>query len=355
MTLSGVISQSLSGVISISKTGSGSVTLSGNNAFTGTVSATAGTLNANSTTAFGADTSTGAVSGFGAISLGAALNYGTRSWTISGGLTTTPKIVLAYTGVGSVRIGPIVFANDAYIRATETGTFASPINNSGQRPTVGAASGKTLTLTGGISGTGGLLVGLFGDASGVVSLTTANTYQGTTTLGYGTLSVGNDNALGTGSLSLPTTTGSLDASTATVLSNTITSMAAKDLTFIGTANLTLASALSWGFPVVDTRTITVNGNVLTLSGQITAQNHNFDKQGPAILRLGGNNAATLSASNWRVFVGTLQLSNINGCGSTGVILSAGTVFQTMTTGGQNGKATINSLLNTSGGTIKIGG
>lgn len=78
--------------------------------------------------------------------------------------------------------------------------------------------GGTITVSGVISGTG---TGLTKTGSGTLALNNANTYDGTTTLTAGTIAVGNNSALGTGTLSLNGGTLQGDG-TARTLANNIT-------------------------------------------------------------------------------------------------------------------------------------
>lgn len=353
-TVSSVIRQLSSGVISVAKTLTGSATLTGANTFTGTVSVSAGTLNANNATALGAAASTAAitVTSGATLSLGAALNYSSpgRTTTISGtGVLTGGALVHAFAGTANV--GSISLGAAAYVRGTASGTstLSSIITNGGFALTAGAASGNTLTLTGGIAGLGGLTVGFYSSDTGTVALTTSNSYSGSTTLStYGTLSLGNASALGTSTLIF--NGGTLDASTTLTVANAITVSAA--ITFTGTATLTLSSAVALGA----SRTITVNGSTLTLSGVVSGTTFKLTKAGTGTLKL--TNTNTYSGGS-DLGAGTTQAGAVQALGSTGTVTltTSGATLQTLTAGfaGQNGKLTVAALTNSAGGIIKIGG
>jgi autotransporter-associated beta strand protein len=112
-----------------------------------------------------------------------------------------------------------------------------------------------------------------------VTLTGANTHTGGTTLERGVLEVGNDAALGTGTLTIGSN-GTLDGrhvglfatGGARVLSNAI-SLGALDVDFGGTDNLTLTGALSGNGELykVGSGRLTLSGNNSGLSGGIYLQ------------------------------------------------------------------------------------
>ena len=350
-TVSSVVRQLGSGVVSVAKTLTGSATLTGANTFTGTVSVSAGTLNANSATALGADQNSGTVTSGATLSLGAALNYSTRTFTINSTGVTVGGVLqgaVTHAYAGTAKIGAITLGSASYVRGTQTGTLSSSIANGGFALTAGAASGNTLTLTGGISGLGGLTVGFYSSDTGTVALTTSNSYSGNTTLStYGTLSLGNASALGTSTLIF--SGGTLDASTDLTAANALT--VSNNITFTGTAALTLSSAVALGA----SRTVTVNGSTLTLSGVVSGASFKLTKAGAGVLKL--TNTNTYSGGTDIGGTGTVQAGAVQALGSTGTVtMTASTAtLQTLTTGGQNGKLTVAALTNSAGGTIKIGG
>ena len=329
------------------------------NAYTGTFSLT-GLINANTATACGAasSTSTLTVETGGTLSANAPLNYSSpgRPSTVNGvGYISSPAygaVVLNY--VGTVNIGAVTLGSASYMRGTVAGTatLSSSIANTGFALTVGAASGNVFALTGSISGTGGLVVGNSSADTGTIALTTANTYQGNTTLSFGTLSLGNASALGTGTLVF--NGGTLDASTGLTATNALTASA--DIVFTGTAALTLSGAMSLGA----SRTVTVNGSTLTLSGIVSnggAGPYKLTKAGVGTLNL--TNTNTYSGGTDIGGTGTVQAGAVQALGSTGTVtLTVSTAtLQTLTAGfaGQNGKLTVAALDNSAGGIIKIGG
>lgn len=280
LTYAGIIANNGTGTGNLAKTNTGTLVLSGANTFTGTVTVSAGTLNANSATALGAASSTAAISvASGAtLSLGAALDYSSpgRTTTInSTGVSTGGALIHNYAGAAN--IGSITLGSASYVRGTATGTstLSSSFTNAGFALTTGAASGNTLTLTGGISGLGGLVIGNSSSDTGTVALTTAKTYQGNTTLSYGTLSVGNAGALGSvGSLAF--NGGTLDASVSGLTIVNAFTLPYGVLYFAGTNSMELSANINIGS---GTPSIRVSASTLTLSGLISGSGGSLDVSG----------------------------------------------------------------------------
>ena len=194
VTFTQVISNPNSGLINLSKTGTYPTTLSNNNAFTGTVTVSNGTLNANNATALGAAASTAAISvtsseGAAVLSLGVAVNYPSRSVALSGAL------VIANTGTST--FSSITTPSSSYIRATQSGILTSPITNT-NGITFGAASGVSFIPNGIISGAGLVNYGFSASDPGEVLAYRAHTYTGNTQLSYGVATAYQAEAAGSG-------------------------------------------------------------------------------------------------------------------------------------------------------------
>lgn len=203
ITYSGNIVEGSTGTLNLSKTGSNTLTLSGSTStYKGTVQVTAGTLNANSTTALGAASSTAgiSVSSGATLSLGAALNYSSsgRSTSIIGtGVSTGGALVHAFAGTANV--GAINLGGAAYIRGTASGTsiLSSAITATTGPLTVGAASSNVLTLSGAISSNLTVTVANSSADTGEVLLSGVNgSLTGAITVNYGTLSFATQSAVG---------------------------------------------------------------------------------------------------------------------------------------------------------------
>ncbi|MFO0815768.1 MAG: autotransporter-associated beta strand repeat-containing protein [Gemmatales bacterium] len=284
-SVSGVIS----GGFSLEKTQTGTLTLSGNNTYTGGTSISAGTLSVSSN------------SNLGGIGGGLTFNGGTLQVTGTT-FTSTPRTITWGTSGGGFDIAS----------AANTFTVSQDLT-----------SGGSLTKLG----------------TGTLVLSGANTYTGGTFLNAGTLSVGSDGNLGTGTGGLTFNGGSLRATgtfttnRATTLngngsfevtgSNTLTHSAvisgAGGLTKAGTGTLVLSGANTYtggttlagaaGSTVVlgnasalgaSTNSLTINaGNTLNLNGQFAG---------------GGVNVGTLT--------GTGTITN-NPAGLIGGVLNVG--------------------------------
>ena len=153
VTYAGIIKNG-SGTLSVTKIGSGIETLSGSNQFTGALSISAGTLQ------YGAND---VIADTVPVTVASGATYDT------GGFSDT---VAALIGAGNVSLGSGL-----------TGTLTAGGNNA------------STTYSGTMSGTGGFTKA----GSGTLTLSGANTYQGTTTIAAGTLLMANAKALGSSS------------------------------------------------------------------------------------------------------------------------------------------------------------
>jgi autotransporter-associated beta strand protein len=196
------IHETSTGVLSLSKIGNYAATLSGTSNYRGTVSVSAGTFNANSTTALGADTSSGTVSSGATLSLGAALNYSARNWTINGtgvsvGGVLQGAIRVAVPSSGTAKIGAIALGSAAYIRGTATGTLSSSFTATSGALTLGSAASTVYTQSGAISSSLTLTVGGSSSDTGEVILSGVNSsLTGAITVNYGTLSFATQASVG---------------------------------------------------------------------------------------------------------------------------------------------------------------
>jgi len=254
-SLTGVIS----GIGSLTKIDAGTLTLTGNNTYTGLTSITAGKLNVGSALALG---------GGGNITF----SGGSLQYSASNTVDYSPKIVNSTSAIS-------IDTNSQNV------IFAS---------TIGA------TNTGGLTKSG----------AGTLTLSGNNSYTGGTTISAGTIAVGNNGALGTGSLTI-NDGGTLanNDTAAHTLTNSVTTVSGttNGVTFTGSQDLTLSNGLNSSSAAV--KLTKTGSSTLTLTGASNVTG----------FQLGGTSAAT--AAVWTVSGGTLN-------SATGVyssILNAGTV------------------------------
>lgn len=178
LTLSG--SGGIGGAAAIQKSGGATVTLGTNNTFTGTVTVGAGTLaaghaNALGSTAGGTTVASGAVLDLNGTSLAA------EPLTVSGtGIASGGVLVNSAVGAASAA-SPITLAGATTITANNPMSLGGAITMGGDVLTLNGTS--TLTVSGGISGTAGLVK----DGTGTVAFSTQKVYTGNTTVNAGIL------------------------------------------------------------------------------------------------------------------------------------------------------------------------
>jgi fibronectin-binding autotransporter adhesin len=201
---------------------------------TGTIVMTGGALRATEFPAYVSN----AFSMSGTLGFGASTNL-TGAITLTGNLTVTP----------SENAGDSVWSG-----AVNLDDWLLLVSDVGPNTDGATWADEALTISGAISGAGGITQG----GSGDLILTGANSYTGGTTLESGSLTIGSATAIGTGALGINSATVNLTAS-ATVANN---------ITLSGDDTFNLAS-----------------GDSVTLSGNIS--DANSDVQGEIIVAGGG--------------------------------------------------------------------
>ena len=302
LTLTGAAAQSAGAI-----TGTGTIALTGSATFTASNSAVLGN---GVTISTAGTTNTVTLSG---VNFGGAI-------TGPGGLITSGSVILGggastYSGGSTINSGSSVTLSANNALSTESAlTNNGSLSLNGFSQTVRALSGtgstdlggfgltvngsSSTTYSGTITSTGGDLTK---SGSGTLTLTGANSYNGGTDLTGGAIAVGNNNALGTGTLTMAAGT-TLQAASGVTLGNLI--------------------ALT-GNATVDT-----NGNALTLSNIISGGANGLTKIGSGTLTLGGTNTYT---GMTLVNAGTLALNGSVAGGAT--VASGATIMGTGTVGG----------------------
>jgi autotransporter-associated beta strand protein len=192
------------------------------------------------------------------------------------------------------------------------------------------SAANTTTLSGKISGA----FSLANSGAGTLVLSGNNDFSGGFNQTAGTLQLGNNNAVGTGTLKL--TGGTIQATGGSrTLANTLSFDG--DMTFAGTDALTL----SGDGILTSSRTLTINsGTTTTLSGDIAQSGapKALTKAGSGTLVLSGDNTYYQTTLN----AGTLRIGSDTALGTGNFIITAGTIQAT------GGSRTLNIPLTVSG-------
>ena len=316
--------------ISLTKAGSATLTLSGANTYDGGTTVSVGTLKVGNATAMG--------SGAASVTSGAVLDLNGTTMTSTGGLTlngtgiTSGGVLInssttAATCAGLLTLGSAssIIAGSGDITLSNTGT----ITGSGYGLTVGGAKNTTIAgIIGTVAGT------LTKQDGGTLTLSNANTYSGGTILSSGTLRVGNNSALGTGTLRFDGGIFASDSATARTMSNALNFNTGTTITFgdaTGTGTLTFGSTAALS-TTGGLRTIATSVDT-TFSGVISGGNTNgFTKTGAAKLILSnvGNSWINSTASENNAFIATAgtvsvtRLANANSNSSIGRTVNTAT-------------------------------
>jgi fibronectin-binding autotransporter adhesin len=325
---------------------------------------------------------------------------------------TTDLII--FTSTSPQLLGGEVAAQDVsgnlYVLANGTGVLSSKVTNNGATPTkLLLVSTNGLTLSGANDHSGGTFIQGGGAA---VTLTNTSALGTGPVIGNGgsgfligasvttfTFNSGNAITLNAGGMRLEAPAGK-----DYVLDGKITggSTGTGDLYLIGAGNYTFGAAFNSGTDTTagslrmsSTGTVALNavqgftgydfsssntmvfryGTGITddISGKLSLRPNNYYRidtngnnvtwassfgNGSTYVKVGAG-THTLGAENFlascTVSTGTVRAGHVSALGYGTVTLSAGTILQTLTTGGQNGKVTVAALNNTAGGTIRIGG
>ena len=359
VSISGIVSNG-SAVSSLTKTGVGTLTLSGANTFSGGLSNNAGTVLLGSSSALGTAAAT----------LGDTVGSASASFLFntSSGLTVANAIAVR-ANTGTMTLGG---TNTSGINA-----FSGAITLSNAL-TVTADAGGEVDFNGAISGA--FAVTKIG--AGTIKLNTANPYSGGTVVNSGTLSLGTNNALGNGTVTV--NSGTLDfaannsatVSALTLVDGTLAGSGTSTLTTagnIGVQNGSISVILAGAGSLVKTTagtvslssssgfsgTTSVNDGTLAI-GKINALPTTTDLTvaGPGTLNLQGfaTQIGSLSgAGNVRLGTGNLTVGNSTSTSFSGVISGLGGLIKTgsgvLTLTGAN---TFTGSTTISQGTVQLG-
>lgn len=313
------------GKLAISKSGAGTWILSGSNNYSGGTTITAGTLQLGNDNALG----TGILTLSGGT---VTANGGAHSLGNNVAITTTTTVGgsnnLTFSGTFTNQLN----SSARSLTVTNTGatTLSGPLITVGggatnkMQFTVGTSS--TLTLSGVIHddaadthSVAGSIVLLGGVGSGgALAMTNANSFTGGVTVTAGTLQIGNNSALGSGALSVASTTTveSVDATAHTLSNQLVNGTAASGGTYnfgaasAQTGNLTFTNSTAFNLGTGSGGTDTFAVNNTTTLDMTLSQN--------------GTNTSIIKSGTGTLVLGSATGSNFSG----GTSVNAGTLLVT---------------------------
>ena len=267
----------------------------------GRLNITGGTANLLGLKLSGASTSA-----VGALSLtGGRLNLGATG--LQNGATTSASSTVT---LGAGTLG--AFANWSSSRAMTLSDAATGVTLD-TLDSVDGVTGRTITLTGALSGSGSLRK----QGAGTLALGAANTFTGGSTLSAGTLLLSHQNALQSSTLALSGGTLAFDSA---VAGNAFTLGGLS-----GSGSLSLLN--NAGTPAAVTLTVGGNNAGTTYSGSITGGSLLKSGSGTLTLDLGAHSLVQLTATGGAVAVtgGSLSTSSTVSLQTAGLTVSAGSV------------------------------
>lgn len=365
VTGTSTFSGTVSSAGSVAKAGTGTLVLSGTNNFAGGISVNAGTLSVSSDANLGGSVTldaatlrpTASFSTSRAFTMGAgggSFNTGANALTLSGNITGSGALTKTAAGVlvlsGTNSYDGDTFVNNGTLSISAdnnlgnpgtihlgmnslnagtlivTGSFSSArdiIIPSATDSTIDVTTANNFTTAGVISGAGSLSK----DGTGTLTLTTANSYSGGTTINTGTLQVGAGGTAGS-------IVGNVSNSAALIFNRSDTSTYAGVITGSGTVTKSGAGLLQLSSSNSYNGATTLSGGTL---------------QAGAINVLSANSALTMSGGT------TLDL---NGFANTiGSLSGTGTINLNggaLTFGGDNTSTTFSGIITGAGGLVKNG-
>ncbi|RYD34349.1 MAG: hypothetical protein EOP87_09385, partial [Verrucomicrobiaceae bacterium] len=310
------------GSVAIVKNETSTWTLSGSHDFSGGITVNAGALTMAGGNASATSTT---VLNAGTLNIGNAAALGGGLFTINGGTINTSS---GATVVLSTNNSQVWNANFTFTGTNNLnlGTGAVSLGTAAGADRTITVSGNTLTV-GGVISNGTTANALIKAGAGGLTLSGANLHTGGTTLNAGTLNFGNAGALGSGLFTI--NGGTLNTSGGNiVISTNNTQVWNANFAFTGSNSLNLGTgAVSLGTTAGTERTITVNGNTLTVGGVISngTTANALIKAGTGGLTLSG---ANLHTGGTTLNAGTLNINNANALGTGNFTIAAGTINNT---------------------------
>ena len=323
----------------LAKTGTGTLTLAGSNTYTGGTTITAGTLEVSGLLGAGtygeaiandgelhlnsasAQTLSGDLSGSGLLRKSAAgtltlsgTNTYTGGTTLAGGtLALGSADALGSTGTITLAGGTLQFS--ASNTTDYSARFATVDNQAFNFDT----NGQDVTLATGLTSSSGGSLAKSG--TGTLTLSSASSYDGTTTVAAGTLRIADGGSLGTGNIDIPDGTLEFTRPTATSLPNQLFvkgTGSSPALLNNGAGLLTIQPGTSTNIQVDHGETFTVGG-----SGDIVIEKSIAAGAGASLLTKTGTGTVTLTSpdNNWSggttIAEGVLQVGDGTSDGTIG--------------------------------------
>ncbi|MES2924069.1 MAG: autotransporter-associated beta strand repeat-containing protein [Verrucomicrobiota bacterium] len=348
--------------------GSGALTINGD----GAIDAAGGS---------GALVLTGANNGVGGYSGNITLqNGGILAYEATNGLASAATLTLANNSEFSVATG-LTSSNNITVNGG-TNTFLSFTNGGtgvfGGAVTLNASLTVALrnwyntttqngTISGQISGNGGLTVNSGTTAGGVLTLSSANSYLGGTTISQSVVVIGDDAGLGTGAFSIAGSSGiRSNSATARSISNAFTSLSGSGVVLTlgsaGTGNLSFTDTGTTSLGSSANRTFQVDNAQTSFAGNFSGTGTQLIKTGTGILVLGGTNSSFSGGVS--VNGGTVSVANIGNSAANSALGTGGTINIGATTvagtlvytgAGETSDKVINLAGTTGGATIEQSG
>ena len=317
------VGNAINGTGTVTKSGSGTAIFTGANSYAGLTTITAGTLQLG-------DGGTSGTLGSGAIANNGTLTVNRSDAVTLNGMSGTGRLVQAGSGT------TILASDNTYTGTTTIAAGTLQVGDGGTLGTLGTGAvandgllrfnrTNTLTIANAISGAGGLAQ----DGSGLTILTGTNSYTGTTTIGAGTLQIGDggtSGSIGPGAI-LTDGTLSVNRSDTLTLANSISGVGGLVNAGAGTTILTGANSYAGSTTIaagtvqvgdggatgtLGTGAVVNNGalifnrsNAVTVAGDISGTGA-LQQVGSGTTILQGHNTYTGGTT---ISAGTLELGN----------------------------------------------
>ena len=201
----------------LTKLGAGTLILSGSNSYTGSTAISAGVLEARHANALGTTAAGTIVSDGATLALSNSIAIGAETLGLSGNGSSSSGALRNLSGSNTYAGAILLNANSRIHSDAGTLTLTGGITGTGRALTIAGAGATTLSSSGLNTSTGGTL--LKTDA-GTLTISASSSYTGGTSVTGGTLTASHNSALGTGAVTI--TSGTVQASSGITLGNDFT-------------------------------------------------------------------------------------------------------------------------------------